>query len=298
MVQVYVIGATGYVGSAIAEALVAGGHRIAGAARSAQSAQRLREAGITTAVCDVSIPESLKQPARDADAVVYSVQYAGANAAQAEEAALTALVETLGGTGKPLIYTSGYWVYGSTGARAADENAPLNPPWFLAHRPALERTVLDGAARGVRAVVIRPASVYGDAGGLPAMWTYSAKQAGAARFVGDGTNHWGNVHRDDLAALYLLALEQAAAGAIYNAGDDTWFTVREMAQAASLGAGTGGAVSAWPLDEARREFGPFADGLALDIRINSARARTELGWRTRSTTILDDLQSGSYAQSA
>jgi nucleoside-diphosphate-sugar epimerase len=296
IVQVYVIGATGYVGSAIAKALVAGGHRVVGAARSAQSAQRLREAGITTAVSDVSVPESLKQPARDADAVIYSVQYAGANAAQTEAAALTVLVEALGGSGKPLIYTSGYWIYGNTGARAADENAPVNPPSILAHRPALERTVLDGAARGVRAVVIRPASVYGDAGGLPAIWTYSAKQSGAARFVGDGTNHWGNVHRDDLAALYVLALERAAAGALlYNAGDDTWFTVREMAQAASIGAGTDGAVSAWPLDEARREFGAFADGLALDIRINSARAREQLGWRTRTTTILDDLQTGSYA---
>jgi nucleoside-diphosphate-sugar epimerase len=297
-VQVYVIGATGYVGSAIAKALGARGHRVVGAARSAQSAERLREAGTAAAVSDVSIPESLKQPARDADAVIYSVQFTGANGAQAEAAALAALAEALDGSGKPLLYTSGYWVYGNTGGRAADEDARLDPPAFLAHRPALERAVLDGAARGVRAVVIRPASVYGDAGGLPAMWTYSAKQSGAARYVGDGTNHWSNVHREDLAALYLLALERAAPGAIYNADDDTSFTVREMAQAASIGAGAGGAVSSWALEEARREFGAFSDGLALDVRTDSARAREQLGWRTRTTTILDDLQNGSYAQSA
>jgi nucleoside-diphosphate-sugar epimerase len=295
IVQVYVIGATGYIGTAIAKALAAGGHRVAGAARSAQSAQRLREAGIATAVCDVSMPESLKQPARDADGVIYAVQYGGANSAQAEAAALTALVEALRGSEKPLIYTSGVWVYGSR-KTPADEDAPLDPPSFLAHRPTLERTVLDGTARGVRAVVIRPAVVYGDGGGIPAMLTFSAEQSGAARFVGDGTNHWSTVHRDDLAALYVLALERAAPGAIYNGGDETSFTVREAAQAASIGAGAGGAVAAWPLDEARRELGAFADGLVLDSKMNSDRARRQLGWRMRTTTILDDLQTGSYAQ--
>jgi nucleoside-diphosphate-sugar epimerase len=298
IVQVYVIGATGYVGSAIAKALLAGGHRVIGAARSAQSAERLREASIAAAVSDVSIPESLKRPARDADALIYAVQYNGANPAQAEAAALTALVEALGGSDKPLIYTSGVWVYGNAGTRAADEDAPLNPPAFIAHRPTLERTVLDSAARGVRAIVIRPANVYGDGGGLPAMWVQSAKESGAARFVGDGANHWTNVHRDDLAALYLLALERAAPGAIYNGGDGTSFTVREMARAASIGAGAGGAVAAWPVEEARLAVGPFADGLALDSKMDSDRARRQLGWRPRTTTILDDLQTGSYAQGA
>jgi nucleoside-diphosphate-sugar epimerase len=296
--QVYVIGATGYIGSAVAKALAAGGHRVVGAARAARSAERLREAGIAAAVCDVSIPESLKQPARDADAVVYAVQYTGENSAQAEAAALRALVEAMRESNKPLIYTSGIWVYGNTGGQAADEEAPPNPPAFLAHRPMLERTVLDGAAQGVRGVVVRAACVYGDGGSLPAMWTSTARESGAARFVGDGTNRWANVHRDDLAALYVLALDRAAPGAIYNAGDDTSFTVREMAEAASIGAGAGGAVAAWPLEEARLAFGPFADGLVLDTRIDSDRARRQLGWRTRTTTILDDLQEGSYARGA
>jgi nucleoside-diphosphate-sugar epimerase len=293
--RVYVIGATGYVGSAIAKALVAGGHRVFAAVRSAQSAQRVREAGLESAVSDIGIPESLKQPAREADAVIYAVQYNGADIAQVEATALATLVDALAGTGKPLIYTSGVWVYGNTGATAANEDTPVNPPPFIAHRPMLERTVRDGAARDVRGVVIRPGNVYGGGGGLPAMWVQSAKESGAARFVGDGTNHWTTVHRDDLAALYALALERAAPDAIYNANDDTSFTVREMAQAASIGAGAGGAVAAWPIEEARLALGPFADGLALDSKMTSKRAGEQLGWRTRTTTILDDLQSGSYA---
>lgn len=293
--RVYLIGATGYVGSAIAKTLAAGGHHVVGAARAAQSAERLREAGIAAAVSDIAVPESLRQPARDADAVIYAVQYSGADIAQVEATALSTLVDALAGSGKPLIYTSGLWVYGNTGKTSVDEDAPVNPPPFLTHRPMLERTVRDGASRGVRTVVVRAAVLYGGGGGIPALLTSSARESGAARFVGDGTNHWSVVHRDDLAALYALALERAAQGTVYNAGDDTSFTVREIAQAASIGAGAGGAVAAWPVEEARLALGPFVDGLTLDSKIDSTRAREQLGWRTRTTTILDDLQTGSYA---
>jgi nucleoside-diphosphate-sugar epimerase len=155
--------------------------------------------------------------------------------------------------------------------------------------------VLGGVDRNVRAIVIRPGDVYGHAGGIPAMWTQTARTTGAARFVGDGSNRWAMVHAEDLAELYALALEKAPPGAIYNAADETAFTVAEMAEAASYGAGCKGAVTAWPLEEARRELGAFADALALDSKINSNRAREQLGWRTRSTTILDDLRTGSYA---
>jgi hypothetical protein len=49
-------------------------------------------------------------------------------------------------------------------------------------------------------------------------------------------------------------------------------------------------VTAWPLDDARLELGSFADALALDLRVNSNRARQQLGWRTRTSTILDELR--------
>jgi len=222
------------------------------------------------------------------------VQYNGPDVAAVERAALAALVDALAGTGKPLLYTSGYWIYGHT-SKPADEDAPLNPTPMIAHRPQLERTVLDGTRRNVRAVVLRAGVVYGDGAGIPAMWVQSARESGAARFIGDGRSHWAVVQRDDLAQLYALAVENAAAGSVYNAADETSFTVREMAEAGSIGAGRGGAVTAWPLEEARSQLGVFADALALDSRISSQRARQELGWSTRTTTILDDLRAGSYA---
>ncbi|TAM76696.1 NAD-dependent epimerase/dehydratase family protein [bacterium] len=292
--NVFVIGATGYIGSAIAEALKAAGHQVLGSARSDEAKQRLRAAGVEPAAADITDPTSLIAPAERADAAIYVVQYNGPDGADVEGAALRSLVDALAGTNKPLLYTSGVWIYGSTGDRVADEQSPHDPTPLVAHRPQLERIVLDGVARGVHTVVIRPGDVYGRGRGIPAMWIQSAKQGGAARFVGDGGSHWPVVHVEDLAQLYVLALTKAHAGSVYNAGDETAFTVREMAEAASHGAGARGNVAAWPLEQARQTLGAFADALVLDMRITSRKAREEIGWQPRSSTILDDLRSGSY----
>ncbi|HEY5426010.1 MAG TPA: NAD-dependent epimerase/dehydratase family protein [Candidatus Tumulicola sp.] len=288
--RVFVIGATGYVGSGIVRGLQERGHAVVGAARTPEAARKLREAGVEPVTSDITQPESLIAPAASADAVVYAVQYHGADGLAVEGRALGGLIDALAGTNKPFVYTSGVWIYGNTGDAIADEDSQVNPTPLVAHRPQLERIVLDGVARGVRVTIVRPGNVYGHGGGIHMMWVQSAKSTGAARFVGDGTNHWAMVQLDDLAQLYVLALEKAAAGAIYNATDETSFTVREMAEAASQGTGQNGAVTAWPLDDARLELGAFADALALDLRVNSNRARQQLGWRTRTSTILDELR--------
>ncbi|TAM58542.1 NAD-dependent epimerase/dehydratase family protein [bacterium] len=292
--NVLVIGATGYIGAAVCEALRSAGHTVTGTARSPEAAQRLRAAEVEPVTADITDPASLKAPAQHADAVIYAVQYNGADGAAVEDAALHALVDALARSNKPLIFTSGVWIYGSTGDRIADERSANCPTPLVAHRPALERIVLDGVARGVHTVIIRPGDVYGHGRGIPALWIQSAKQNGVVRYVGDGSSHWPVVHVEDLAQLYLLALTKAEAGSVYNAGDGTAFTVREMAEAASEGAGTSGKTEAWPLEEARKALGAFADALVLDMRITSRRAQQELGWKTRPSTILDDLRTGSY----
>jgi nucleoside-diphosphate-sugar epimerase len=304
-VKVLIIGATGYIGSAIAELLNAQGHQVLGSARSDEAAQKLRTAGVEPISADVENAASLASGAHEAGAVVYAVQYAGRYSGEdggafpeIEKEALGALVDALAETKKTLIYTSGTWVYGNTGGRAVDESSPVNPIPLVARRPELEQTVLAGASRGVRAIVLRPGCVYGRGRGLPAMWVQSARESGSARFVGDGTNHWPVVHVEDLARAYALALEKANPGDLYNVADETSFTVREMAQAASFGAGKSGLVTPWPLEDARKALGPFADALALDSRVSSRKIRTSLGWTTRTPTILNDLRTGSYTAAA
>jgi nucleoside-diphosphate-sugar epimerase len=206
------------------------------------------------------------------------------------------MLKALEGTNKPFIYTSGVWVLGSTGDTMADEQTPVNPTPLVAFRPAIEQEVLGYKNRGVRAIVIRPALVYGRGGSIPRMIVQSAKESGAARYVGNGQNRWPFVDVDDLAQLYTLAVEKAAAGSLYNAASGSAYRVNEVAEAASIGAGANGKTQSLPLEEARKMMGPFADALVLDQQVSGEKAKKELGWLPRAESILDDLKTGSYTR--
>ena len=290
--NIFVIGATGYIGRAVTAELLRRGHTVRGTAR-ADSAGSLPP-GATPVDADVRRPEDLARAAAQSDAVVYAVSYQGEDAFDVESAALRALAKALAPKHGRLLFTSGLWMYGNTFPAVADENSKANPIALVATRPELERIVLDAARDGVHSIVIRPGDAFGGGGGIPAMWVQSAREGGAARIVGDGGNHWAMIHLDDLAALYALALEKAPAGSAYIAVDETRFTVQAMAEAASRGAGKHGAVQHWPVDEARKALGPFADALAIDQLATSAKARAELDWHPHGPTALEDLEHGSY----
>ena len=129
-------------------------------------------------------------------------------------------------------------------------------------------------------MVVRPGIVYGGPGGVPAMFFGTASKHGAAQMIGEGNNHWPLVHRDDLAELYVRLVERAPAGSIFHAADASTHTLREIAEACSRAAGKG-EVSVQPIEKARAQMGPFADALALDQKVSSEKARTELDWRPR-----------------
>jgi len=232
----------------------------------------------------------LAQAARVAEGVIHTATTNDAEAGTADAVAVAAMLSVLAFSGKPFVYTSGVWVYGDTGGVVVDETTALNPAPIASWRAPVEESVLGSAARGVRAIVIRPGIVYGRGGGLPGMLARSARDGGAVRFVGDGRNHWPVVDVDDLAALYVLALERAPAGTLLVAVTESQ-PLADIARAASEGAGTDGRTTAWPLAEARQSLGPLADALALDQRASGARARM-LGWQPRAAGILETLRSG------
>ncbi len=291
--NVLVVGATGYVGRAAAEELMRLDHRVRGTVRD-RNAARL-PVGVEAVQADVKHPETLVAAAKDADAVIYAVQYPGDDQFAVESAALQALTRALAPRRARMIYTSGVSMYGNTFPRSADERTAANPIAIVAKRPDLEAIVLASVPDGLHGIVIRPGHVFGRGGGLPAMWVRSAHESGAATIVGDGGNHWPVIHIDDLARFFAAALERAAPGSVYVAVDESEFTVQAMAEAASRGAGKHGNVEHRPVDDARKTLGHFAEALALDQAASSAKARAELGWAPRGPSILEELEHGSYA---
>jgi nucleoside-diphosphate-sugar epimerase len=283
--NVFLTGATGYIGGAIAEALRAAGHTVSGLARSDQAANALAAKGITPVAGDLNIPASVAKAASDSDGVIHA---GTTNDGRIDQAAVQAMLDALRGSGKPFLYTSGIWVLGDTGGKVADESWPVNPLPMVAWRPAVEQLVLVAAGTGIKSLVIRPGVVYGRGGGIPADFGKSARESGMVRYVGTGENRWPVVHADDLADLYVRAFLNAPAGSLFHATDGSAYRVLEIAQAASAN------TQSWPLEDARKTLGGYADALVLDQLLSSEKAKRTLGWQPHAVSILEDLRHGSY----
>jgi nucleoside-diphosphate-sugar epimerase len=273
--RIFVTGATGYVGLAVAEALRRRGHAVAGLARSADKARALAAREIEPVLGDMRDAASYARAARDADALVHCAAEHSAEYEALDRATVGSLLQFFaeGARRRALIYTSGVWLYGSS-PKTVDESAASERAELVPWRAEHEKRVL--AAGGL---VIRPGCVYGGSGGLTGLWFSGALERGAAPMAGDGANRWATVHVDDCAQLYALALESGLRGELFNATDASRSTVREMAEAASRAAGKDGKVVALGDAEADRAYGAgLAKGLRSDQRIDSSKARRALKW--------------------
>jgi nucleoside-diphosphate-sugar epimerase len=291
--EVFVTGATGYVGSAVVDGLVDAGHRVLGLVRSDWAEATLSSRhGVEPVRGDLGDRAALVEAAERADATIHVASGGrGAEAVQAEACAVGAFLAALQGSGKALVYTSGTVVYGDTGTSVAHEDAPLRPPPERAWRLPFEQRILAAHHRGIRPVVIRPSFIYGRAGGVTASLIEAAQRQGVARYIGAGQNRFSTVHVDDLAQIYVLALETQGSSGPYNAASGE-VEQRQLAQAvANL---TAASVTSWPLTQARSHLGIYADTMVMTIRSTATKARRELGWKPRRPAVADEIQHGSY----
>src|SRR5262245_51956339 len=98
--QIFVTGASGFIGGAVASALIADGHTVRGLVRSKAKADAVAAYGVEAVVGSLDDAALLQAEARAADAVV--------NAASSDHrGAVEALIAGLSGSGKPLIHSSG-----------------------------------------------------------------------------------------------------------------------------------------------------------------------------------------------
>lgn len=286
--RVFVTGATGFIGSAVAAAFARAGHETYGLTRSESRIARLEAAEIVPVQGSMEEPDVWRSAAERCSVLVHCAVEYSERSWDLHRAALGALRDAgRDRAGRVLLATSGVWVYGDTGDGAVDESSPLDPPTHVAPRPAVDAAVLSWNGGGFRTLVIRPGCVYGGSGSMTGAWFESAARNGAARVVGDGTNRWAMVHRDDLADLYVKAAESGLGGEVVNATDRSRSTVLECAVAASLAAGASGRVEHVPVEQAVAAMGPYATCLALSQHVDSWKAVHRLGWTPRHGGFVD-----------
>ena len=283
--RIFLTGATGYIGAAVLDALVRGGHDITTLVRDNEKARRVAKRGARPVIGNLADPESFHGSAEAQDGYVHAAfDYASGRGPGIEKVALEAMIaaarrpRTTASTSpakRLIIYTSGVWVLGKL-PEPATEGAPVNPIAMAAFRPDHEQLVLDAASEHVRAVVIRPGVVYGGGQGLVGD-LFKAANNGLVRVVGDGNNHWPLVYDRDLADLYARLVATPDASGIYHANDEGDERVNDIVEAIKPYVPARPDVRHVPIEEARAKMGPFADALALDQLVRSPRARA-LGW--------------------
>ncbi len=293
--NIFLTGATGYVGNGIAQALQRADHEVVGLTRSDAGVARLQAQGIRPLQGDLTDLELIAQAAREADAVIHAASSNNADTPKVDTQAVETILSALAGSHKPFIYTSGSWVVGSQPeGLVADEEQPPAPPMIVAWRPMLEQRIRAATERGVHGIVLRPGPVYGHGGGIPGMLVHFARQEGVSRTIGNGENMWTVVHRDDLADAYVRALTLAPAGMVLNIVSEPAVSFRAVAQAIAAGCGLDRPIEVWQESAARQVLGPLVDALLLNQQISGARARAILKWTPQAPSILEELEYGSY----
>jgi len=292
MRTIFLTGASGFIGGTVADRLLADGYRVRGLARSKATAEALAGRGIEPVLGGLDDSEILFDAARMSDGVI--------DTASSDHAASTqAFISALEGTSKPLLHTSGSSVVGddARGTRASevefDEDTPMVVSPLKQPRRDIDVSVIDAAKKGVRSAVICPSLIYGVGRGLHVdsvqipFLAANALKHGVVQIVGAGLNVWSNVHIDDVADLFVLALEKAPAGAFYFAenGEASFWEIgaaiaRRLGLASTESLDPQIAAEMW--GEAKAYY-----SLGSNSRVRAVRARRELGWAPRRASVID-----------
>lgn len=215
--KVIIFGASGYLGRHIAANFLAHGHNVTGFSRNEANDDVLRRVGVSPVRGDLDDISSIPGLLEGQDVVIFAAQLM----LDHERRVTQAIVDCLAGSGRTFIFTSGTSLMsiptgGLWDERSFAEDEPFVPKHQIAPRLLNEAIARDAADRNVRGMVIRPSLIWGNGGSqIIADFYHSARATGAVCYVGRGLNVYSNIHVDELAEIYRLAVEKGEAGALY-----------------------------------------------------------------------------------
>jgi nucleoside-diphosphate-sugar epimerase len=295
--RVFVTGASGWIGSATVDELLAAGHDVTGLARTDAAAAAIQAKGARVRRGDLDDLASIRAGAEAAEAVIHLAnKHDWSNPAAsitAERAAVQTIGEALAGTDRPFLFASG--VAGLTRGRPATEGdaSPFYGP--DSPRGGSENLALEFVDRGVRAVSLRFAPTVHGTGdhGFIAIIAAVAREKGVSGYPGEGTNRWAAVHRSDAARLVALGLAKAPAAARLHAVAEDGIPSRDIAEA--IGRAFGLPVTSIAPDDVQGHFGWIGTFFSMDLSATSTVTRELLGWAPAGPTLIEDLDAGAYS---
>ncbi|MEN9061865.1 NAD(P)H-binding protein [Ponticoccus litoralis] len=122
--QVFILGGTGTIGTAVVGELVSRNHQVFALSRSERSDELLLSAGATPVRGDLSEPDGWVNAAVSSGAIIQAAATFGEDMGDVDAKAMKAVMqaaETRRDTTR-LVYTGGCWLYGETGDEIATED--------------------------------------------------------------------------------------------------------------------------------------------------------------------------------
>jgi len=286
--KILILGASGFIGLPVAQAFVRAGHEVYGQTRSEKKAKQFIAEEIIPIIGEVDNPAGWVDIVKNLDAVLECVG-GSADIKGVSEVVLQAVskaAKELRPQGSPkltYIYTSGTWVHGDNRNEIVTDTTPIRPTnELVAWRPAREQQVINDV--NLNGIVIRPSLLYGRSGSLLAPFLQSASE-GDVWYPGQAGGRFAVIHTDDLADLYVKAVEKAAIcrGLIFDAANDQTESVDDVLAALVKVSG------AQKLYEYRKPTNAWEVALGATILIRPYLAKTLLGWQPKKPGLVDGL---------
>ena len=292
--RVFLTGANGWVGSAIARDLLDAGHSVTGLVRSTEKGEALAEAGATPLLGSLRDLDVIRAGAGDADGVIHTafgLDFSKiVELSKEDREAIETFGEVFAGSDRPIVVTGGLGLLPPGETFTEDARPPVIPGFPRAS----EQTAFALAERGLRASVVRLSRSthgVGERHGFVPMLAAVAREKGVSAYVGDGQNLWPGVHRLDAARVFRLALERGARNEAFHAVADC-VPFRLIAEA--IGRQIGVPAKSLTPEAAETHFGPLAMWVAGNGPASSETTRAVLGWEPRERGLIADIDRPDY----
>ncbi len=205
----------GYSAAALVQALPVSDWQVAGTARTAETAKRLREIGIEGLVFD---GQQRSQPVA-AELAQATHLLSSAPPGEAGDPVLRLYRDDIAANRglRWIGYLSTTGVYGDTDGHTVDETAPLNPSSKRSRRrvAAEAEWLALHSQYGLPVHIFRLAGIYG-----PGRSAFDQIRSGTAKRIDKPGHAFSRIHVDDIGAVLKASIAKPQPGAIYNVCDD------------------------------------------------------------------------------